>query len=655
MLKFLRKYQMWILVVGGSLLMIAFVAPQAVEMMFGASRNPEWLEVDGETVRMQDFRQSASEFALLDRTLPYVTRGLLPLDQSSSNNETSHWFMLQWEAERAGFSGREADGQQWLDSIATALVADVYRQNNQLQLLTTERLAEERERVLDTINENVNAATGGDPNGPAAFFRALGKARGATRLQNALGSSAKFSPERLRADAARRLNIAEVATLWVPAEKLATEADLSPSEADLEAFFAEYRESDPVTSELGIGYRLPPRIKLEWLTLDRNAIRDAVEIDAVEAAKHHQLNSDRFTGTFSEDREGVNNDLRNIKADDIIKEASQVITGEAKRAALDLPESGDYKDLPEDWAATRPSLDALADLVVSRVQESKGVTIPRPTINVRDANWLQFADVGGLEGIGFANIRVASQNIPFRQAVFSLKELGGSSTLPLQSGLLASEYPATTFDGSRHYFRVLDVRDVSPPDSLDEVREDVIADFASVRAYQRLAERADELRQTVEVDDLDALATQLNEEGSLSDDEAIRARAGLRINRTQGGFTPEMRLPEVRDAIVSAAEMLELGVPADEQDIVGRVVTVNVPSLRGTVVARIDGFMPLTQEDFRRQHLQMRRLAAQAEISEHLSAETGSPFGFERLQARHGYRDLTRDRDEREDEDSSEG
>lgn len=39
MLKFLRKYQAWIMAVGGSLLMIAFLLPQAIQRFGNMARN----------------------------------------------------------------------------------------------------------------------------------------------------------------------------------------------------------------------------------------------------------------------------------------------------------------------------------------------------------------------------------------------------------------------------------------------------------------------------------------------------------------------------------------------------------------------------------------------------------------------------------------
>ena len=60
MLKFLRKYNKWILVVGGVLLMVAFLAPQAIQQM-PRLRDPVMAEYNGQSVKASKLEQADAE------------------------------------------------------------------------------------------------------------------------------------------------------------------------------------------------------------------------------------------------------------------------------------------------------------------------------------------------------------------------------------------------------------------------------------------------------------------------------------------------------------------------------------------------------------------------------------------------------------------
>ena len=45
----------------------------------------------------------------------------------------------------------------------------------------------------------------------------------------------------------------------------------------------------------------------------------------------------------------------------------------------------------------------------------------------------------------------------------AVRELNPNPNFPIQVGLLATEFPLDGFDGSKHFFRVLDARQISPP------------------------------------------------------------------------------------------------------------------------------------------------------------------------------------------------
>ena len=95
-------------------------------------------------------------------------------------------------------------------------------------------------------------------------------------------------------------------------------------------------------------------------------------------------------------------------------------------------------------------------------------------------------EVNALPGFGGANLRVGSVEAPAVVAVFSVRELNPNPNLPIQVGLLASEFPLVGNDGTRYFFRVLDARKESAPETLDEVRDEVVADIKRIEAYDRV-------------------------------------------------------------------------------------------------------------------------------------------------------------------------
>src|SRR5690606_17537947 len=144
-----------------------------------------------------------------------------------------------------------------------------------------------------------------------------------------------------------------------------------------------------------------------------------------------------------------------------------------------------YKRLPENWAETRPSLQSIAQTVVDSIAQSKGVRIPLPRVEIRDASWLDQQAVAALPGIGNAAVRAGNTEAPFAAHVFQVKELGGNASLALQAGVTEVNSPARDFAGNQYYFTVLDARHPSAPESMDEITT-LTEDWRSLKGYERL-------------------------------------------------------------------------------------------------------------------------------------------------------------------------
>ncbi len=102
MFRFLRKYNKWILAVGGTLLMIVFLIPTAISGLSqrAASGTAAWATVGPErreNVTQSDLLQVQQELQLLQGLPQYAALpGIGVVDQPE------HWFLLVREAEQAG-------------------------------------------------------------------------------------------------------------------------------------------------------------------------------------------------------------------------------------------------------------------------------------------------------------------------------------------------------------------------------------------------------------------------------------------------------------------------------------------------------------------------------------------------------------------------
>ena len=116
MFKFLRKYSSWILVIGGSLLMITFLAPQAITGLaqYSASTGSTWANVgpNGDKV-------SVGEFDLLQRQTRLINelQGN-PLNQLGVGSSPAHWYLMLREAREAGLIPGPSSGRAIAEGIA---------------------------------------------------------------------------------------------------------------------------------------------------------------------------------------------------------------------------------------------------------------------------------------------------------------------------------------------------------------------------------------------------------------------------------------------------------------------------------------------------------------------------------------------------------
>ena len=115
MLKFLRQYNQWILVVGGTLLLITFLMPTAIQSCAqqSAVSGAVWATYSGgKTITGADLENARQEIRIVELV------GNRLIAQIGADREPAHWWLLAHEAKLSGLVGDLGDGEALVSAIA---------------------------------------------------------------------------------------------------------------------------------------------------------------------------------------------------------------------------------------------------------------------------------------------------------------------------------------------------------------------------------------------------------------------------------------------------------------------------------------------------------------------------------------------------------
>lgn len=650
MLKFLRKYNKIILVIGGSLLMVAFLAPQAIQQI-GTLQNRTVARMDGREIKERELFDAANELRALNALggTGGTANALLNLEQATSSDADLHWYLLSKEAEAGGFVGSDEDGRGYYLSIAEQIAVLVIRSSREYQqfaqqagqqfadqFILARQLPELREQFFNRLQQTeTNAADAGRFTSIEELHRAVAKMRGIQRMRQAYVNIARPSDRRLRAEGSEVFRGLETDYLAIPASRFIGDK-AEPTEAEIIEHFEARADTNPADDEFGIGYLQPQRVKLEWIRIDRQTLLDAIAIPIVEISKRWQLERDVFVGEFEEEREQVRAVLEDERVAALLEVAERAVKGEAGKSTRELARDGAYLELPADWASQRPTLEQIAQAVVDRLREREEVEIAMPAIERRDAEWQNVLDLQQLEGFALGTVRVGSQNVRAAGAVLQVRELNPNPNLPIQVGVLAAEHPIVAADGSLTFYRVLDARDVSAPDSIEEVREEVVENIKTLRAYERLSNELPGYLDVAKAGGLEAVAESLN--AGLADDseDRIPIQSDATLSTNPQGVPAVFADRGVLDELFAFAETIDPTIEPETIPASDRTYALLSPRQLSAVVGLADRYVPLTIDDFRVLYGQARRVLTDVEIAE--AEARDDPFTLERMIERHGDR-----------------
>ncbi|MHC5115374.1 MAG: hypothetical protein ACYTGP_13210 [Planctomycetota bacterium] len=614
MFKFLRKYNKWILAVGGTLLMIVFLVPQAIQELSqrAAVESGVWATVgENDTeVPAQVRRQCENELGVLDQ-LRVVDPSMMIAD------EPTHWYLLVREAEQAGLLGGSAAGQlppeQW--SIFTSVVG-----NNQ------------------TVDD------------------AISKRLAVRRLLLMYQQAAKLSDTRIRRHAQRQFHSVDARIVVLEATE-DSDAPM-PSEDAILAQFEEFRDVDPGPGDEdagtpGFGYRLPNRFKIEWLTIPNDTIRTMVEgsgaLNAIALHKHWELNQAKGfppvddTGKIPDEvRTDLLDELTAAKNDEIRRFASdQFITAWRKLRTED-----GYRVLPDDWATQRIDFRSLATLL----QETfPGLDLP--AYEAVGDRWLTLEDIGELEGLaGASTDTFGPRPVDVGMLIGAAKEFGGDPVIPMQAGIAG---PVLTRNGSDIIlFRVTETDPARAPHDLDEVRDQVVSDLRTKADFDQLLARASSI-------EADARSRGLL---SVAMDHGVEINASTQVqldNMNLLAFSLQQNIPLTRTSslpvigahvgavgrIIDRALELTADRTLAETAPPDRIFVLPVGDRMALLVVELTSEMPLTRENFGQlAGYGLQGLLLSEELTE-IEPTVADTFSVETLSERHNFQIKRRETD----------
>lgn len=660
MFKFLRLYQGWILAVFGTLLLIVFLLPQAIEGLFqySAVTGGDWATVDGDTtVSNGELMQVQGELRVVELVGNQVINGL------GAQADPAYWYLLSREAEQAGLVGGTGVGRDMLTAMS-------------------EQLAARGSTVPET--ELLIRMMGSAQFSDQDVFKTLAKIQGVNQLAARYQTAARYSDERLR-QAAAELGLAVDADLVIidarkeetpdaPAtddasatdgaeasdtETTTASTEPTPDEATLQAQYEAHKADKPGEGTSGFGYRLPDRARIEWIAVNKADIEASVnenaQFDPIEMRKEFLKDPAAFganaVGTtkpeFVDFQDAVRARMLKDLIDERMREVEKFLGDQAQLPRRGLERSGTGYVLPDDWADRRTNFAELANALGEEFQMSAPSTSSA-------GEFLTASDIDTLPGIGNArSSKYGRRAIRTSEFVMASSDFETESPIPSQTGVASSVFKDAP--GNLYVFRVVETDPAREPNTLDEVRDDVVRDTKALARFKKL------------VADKSALETQAVDYGlqpiAEKFDTSVKFVANIaRANpeflkfgiksptRIAGLSKPE----DVIDAILKRAAELDYTVPATDLPAAERTFIITDEENLAVVAVQITAVKPLTQEAWAElaQSAGMLRVLA----TEETALDFTESFSFDELAARHQFKLVrtSEDTDETtEDQDNS--
>jgi hypothetical protein len=489
MMKFFRKYNKQLLAVFMAFLMVVFIGGSALDSLL----RPETDFVIGESkygpVRNSDQQQTKNSVTDLLNMMGRDWQR--PFSMAAEPLGLVDWILLVREAEALGIGANLAEvraaaaGQKTFEDVA--------------------RLAQ-RLRIR-----------------PEAIHRAMAEYRAVQNSALAIGAAAHPSEAEVQKAARDALEKVSVKAVVLPAKPLADLQD-PPTKEEIQAHFQKYRDREPGEG-LNFGYYRQPTATVQYVEINRDAIMEKVGVANLEKKAKAFYEENKTTHQpFKRHAGNIPTPPTAAEGEPADAATSEYLTWEeakpiavavvrkqaASKAAADLAawivqyaaepwlnaERGPtrYRQAPTEAKNTDYYSDMLKRLPAS-------LNYPE-AISIKTTEAFALADAGSVPVLGAARFE------PESAASMSFPRLVARSEafipeIPKDAGSSESDYLAMyetcprplrdSATGNQYVFRLIDKAPGRPAESVEEVRDEIIADLKLVRAMEAARKRLESL------------------------------------------------------------------------------------------------------------------------------------------------------------------
>ena len=522
MLKWFRKYNKFILVIGCAVLMVAFLIPQAIEQFSPKPGDRVVATVDGEDVTGSELQQETVGLQVLQQM---GLGALVPYTEEQ-------WFLLLRDADAAGIGASDVEVIQALAGMGLDPAGDdlqtfadrLGQPPEALQGVVRDLLIAERYRMLASGHRFDSTAATLSSSPGLVSIQMLNQAAQFLNGEQAQQLGPGFRQQlwgqfRRSLDGTGRLSPPFVTNvLFEESERLGGRlAVVEPEVTDgvraavtderVERLFHEYAGFLPGTgSPYPFGYRVPDRVKLEYLAVPASEVRSTLSVGTVDVLEAYRAQNPGQTPDEAQ-REATRERLLGEATAAKLREIANQIRGSMESARRGLETDLNGRLLLPEGESEDLSLDAVADAV----QEAHGV---RPEVTRRTDDWVSLDEAATLDGLAFSGLPdlgmgfgTLLRELPALRAEPEGSALAAEARVdpvPVQVGA-AMPLLTNPQDGSLYLARVTAVDPSHEPESVADVREEVASDAARVLAYESLLERKDDLVSEAVASGLDAL------------------------------------------------------------------------------------------------------------------------------------------------------
>ena len=492
MMKFFRKYNKHLLAVFMALLLIVWLADEAIRNILRPDEMKTVVaQAYGRDIRQRDLLPTFTSTGILSALgvawqqmarVSMADLGVPPMMAMSREPLTEReWYMLVSEARRQGIVVSPDTVNKLKASLPQA------------------------DRVIEYVRDTHRVSLAQVDEAIADFLRvreaALRAASGVLITEPEIRQRAKLVAEKVR-----------VEFVVLPAAPF-IDSKAPIDESKLKAFFEEHKDFPPGAGPgLGYGYKKPAAVQYEYVQADVDALARAIEVSGDTAYAYWREHKAEFKRSEPPATGAASKPAASAPAIMTFEEARPLVVAKlqqerAKQEALRLVRDL-ISELGQPWTGAAAGPDGYlkapagveADNYLSAHLDAFAKRRFGSALRYQRSGWQTETELSREKGIATARLTDSQTPMMFRQAVFQVQGLAPKpATTKTGSEYYLARYqlcpsPLTDAHGNVYAYRVIGTQPSAPPASLDEVRAQVEKDYREKEAFEAAGRAAEALR-----------------------------------------------------------------------------------------------------------------------------------------------------------------